>query len=274
MPKIEVGSNLINYDVRGEGTAAILFNHSGASSLGWSERFLETLAEEFTTVTPDYRGTGRSSPASTAFTLADLAADGYAVLKAEHLDTAVVVGTSMGGAVAQEYALAFPEHVSALVLMGTMAGQKHLVPPEPSVLELLRLPEEISLLERWRRLLPTIYSRSFLEKHEDLALELELKGIRFTTQETIAGHSDAVSGFELYEQLESIGVPALIIHGSEDPIIPVENGRILAGRIPGSEYVELEGVGHLPAVERPFEVADYILSFTRRNGIAAFASAV
>ena len=268
MPTIQTDSNRINYDIRGAGSAAILFNHSGTSHLGWSERFLEALAEELTVVTVDYRGTGHSSPASSAFSLLDLAADGHAILKAEGIDDAIVIGTSMGGAVAQEFTLAFPQRVTALVLLGTFAGQEHLVPADPSVLEPLEaLSMPMSKIERWRRLLPTIYSATFLEQHEDLALELELKGSQFTTEETIARHGAAVSEFELYERLSSISAPTLVIHGMEDPIIPVENGRILAGRISNSIYVELEGVGHLPAVEKPFDVAGRILSFARRNGL-------
>lgn len=266
MPTVQTGSNLINYDMRGKGPAAILFNHSAASSLAWSERFLEALAEELTVVTVDYRGTGHSSAASSAFSLFDLATDGQAVLDAEVIDNAIVIGTSMGGAVAQEFALGFPQRVSALVLLGTFAGQQHLVPPDPSVLKRLEaLSAPLSNIERWRRLLPAIYGAEFLERHEDLALELELKGGRFTTEETIARHGAAVSDVELYERLPSLLVPTLVIHGTDDPIMPVRNGRILATRIPKSEYVELDGVGHLPAVERPFEVAGRILSFARQN---------
>ena len=117
MPNTRNGSIVVNYDIRGVGPTAILFNHSGTSNLSWSERFLESLVEAFTIVTPDHRGTGLSSPALSEFSLADLATDGLAVLDAEGIEEAVVIGTSMGGAVAQEFALNFPDRISSLVLL-------------------------------------------------------------------------------------------------------------------------------------------------------------
>lgn len=106
-----------------------------------------------------------------------------------------------------------------------------------------------------------------MKEHEDLALELELKGSRFTTADTIARHGAAVAAFELYERLPSITAPTLIFHGAADPIIPASNGEVLAERIPHSEYVELADVGHLPAVEKPLEVADRVLRFAHQHGV-------
>ena len=268
MATIEIEGKLIGYDVRGKGPAAMLFNHSGTSSLSWSERFLEALAETLTVITIDYRGTGHSSLGSTPFSLRDLAADGRAVLQKEGIARTAVIGTSMGGAVAQEFVLAFPAQVTMLVLLGTFAGQRHRVAPAPEVLEIVEevLPrwDELGSIERWRRLLPTLYGPSFLREHENLALELELKGSRFTTSGTIARHGEAVGAFESHDRLPAISVPTLVVHGAEDPIIPAKNGAVLAGRIPDAAYIELEGVGHLPAVERPLEVADHVLHLARQ----------
>ena len=172
---------------------------------------------------------------------------------------------------AQEFALAFPEQAAALVLMGTFGGQSHFVPPDASVLMLVEeyLPRwmDSGKIEWWRKLLPTLYGTTFLKEHEDLALELELRGSRHTTGATIAAHGAAVGAFELYERLPSISAPTLIVHGTRDPIIPVGNGEILAGRIPDSEYVELKDVGHLPATERPQEIAELVLRFAHQSGI-------
>lgn len=262
MPNARNGSVIVHYDIRGAGPAAILFNHTGTSNLSWSERFLESLAEEFTVVTPDYRGTGLSSPATIEFSLADLAADGLAVLDALKIDQTVVIGTSMGGAVAQEFALHYPERLSSLVLLGTFAGNEHFVAPDPGVMTQFRQAMQVeSKVERCRQTLPASYSLAFLEKHEDLALELELKGLRHVTDDTIRWHGRALSQFDAYDRLPSISVRSLVMHGAADPIIPLENGRILAGRLTDSEFVVLEGVGHLPAVEKPVDVADRIRGF-------------
>jgi len=266
MPSAQNGSIIVNYDIRGSGPAALLFNHTSTSNLSWSERFLESLAEQLTIVTPDYRGTGLSTPASSEFSLSELAADGVAVLDAEGIEKAVVVGASMGGAVAQEFALNFPDRLSSLVLLGTFAGNEHFVPPDPGVMTLFEqaLKAE-SRIERWRQMLPASYSLAFLQSHEDLALELELKGLRYTTDDTIKWHGRALSKFDAYDRLPSISVRSLVMHGTADPIIPFENGQILARKLTNSEFVALDGVGHLPAVEKPLEIADLIRNFTLRT---------
>ena len=270
MPNVTRGSVELNYDVRGTGPAAILFNHSSTSNLSWSERFLESLAEEFTVVTPDYRGTGLSSPVTEEFSIVDLAADGIAVLDEENIDKAIVVGTSLGGAVAQEFALNFPERLTSLVLLGTFAGSKHSVPFNADAIELFEQALQLdSKLERWRKALPVTFSREFLREHEDLALELELKGLRYTTGETLRWHGQAASKFEAHDRLPSISVPSLVIHGTADPILPLENGRILAGQLAESEFVEMGGIGHLPAVERPLETAELIRRFASIRYAAA-----
>jgi pimeloyl-ACP methyl ester carboxylesterase len=146
--------------------------------------------------------------------------------------------------------------------MGTFAGNEHLVPPDPGPVALFEQALAIeSKIERWRHALPATYSPDFLQHFEDLALELELKGLRYTTDDTLRWHGQAVSRFEAYDRLSSVAARCLVIHGTADPIIPFENGEILARRLSDAKMVALEGVGHLPAVEKPLEVADIIRRF-------------
>jgi pimeloyl-ACP methyl ester carboxylesterase len=86
-----------------------------------------------------------------------------------------------------------------------------------------------------------------------------------TSYETIAAHAEACYGY--YAEgcpVERIGVPALVVHGTEDGIVPVENGRMLAARLPNAEYVELRGRGHNLPLEIPAEVARLTLTFLHR----------
>jgi len=148
------GDVIVNFDCKGSGPAILLFNHSATSNLSWSEHFLEFLAVNHTIITPDYRGTGLSSPAVKEFSLLDLASDGLAVLQMEKIERAIIVGTSMGGAVAQEFVLHYPEFVESLVLIGTFAGNKERIPAETWVDDLfLSAFQEQNIVKRWQMVL-------------------------------------------------------------------------------------------------------------------------
>ena len=75
----------------------------------------------------------------------------------------------------------------------------------------------------------------------------------------------AAHAFDGWERLPLIDVPTLVIHGTEDRVLPVENGRRLASRIPGAELVILEGAGHAFHSERADEVNALVLDFLRRH---------
>jgi pimeloyl-ACP methyl ester carboxylesterase len=72
-------------------------------------------------------------------------------------------------------------------------------------------------------------------------------------------------GFDSYERLPELRVPTLIVHGTEDQAIPPANAELLAGRIPGSELVLLEGAGHLYHSEQAAAADAAVLSFIRRH---------
>jgi pimeloyl-ACP methyl ester carboxylesterase len=89
---------------------------------------------------------------------------------------------------------------------------------------------------------------------------------RPTPYATIEAHALACYGFYAEGcEAERIGVPALIVHGDEDLIVPVENGRMLAARIPGAEYVELRGAGHNLPLEDPLGFAELVEGFLNRR---------
>jgi pimeloyl-ACP methyl ester carboxylesterase len=79
-----------------------------------------------------------------------------------------------------------------------------------------------------------------------------------TPRRTVALQSMAIMGFDRSERLESIGAPTLVVHGTEDPLMPPENGRRLAKLIPGATLDELDGVGHLVPWEAPERTAELV----------------
>jgi 3-oxoadipate enol-lactonase len=195
------------------------------------------------------RGTGNLADVPARDSVAAMAADA-----AEDIDgPAHVLGFSMGGYVAMTLALARPELVRSLLLFATGGEGPRRVPRPRHVAdaftEALGLPDE----EFARRTMQFTFSSGWAERNperfeEILAARME----RPTPYETIDAHVKACYAF--YEtgcEAERIAVPTLVVHGDEDLIVPIENGRMLAARLPDVKYVELRRRGHNLMLEDP-----------------------
>jgi len=232
----------------------------GASMLWWEEGFCRLLAEgERFVIRYDHRDTGRSvtyEPGRPEYTGADLIADAVGVLDAYGIPAAHVVGVSAGGAFAQLLALDYPDRVLSLVLISTSPA----TPGERG------LP---SATERYERFVASAtvdwsdersvtgylvdYARMLAGRSRpfDEAAIQELVRRDVERAHNIAAsenHGLAAEGEMPRAPLSTIAVPALVIHGTEDPMFPLEHGEALAREIPGARLLTLEEAGH--GVER------------------------
>jgi len=231
---------------------------AGLGQGAWAWRDVVPLLDR-EAITFDNRGTGALSSEPARRTIADVAEDALAQVDGP----ADIVGLSMGGYVAMTIALSRPEAVRSLVLAGTGAGgpdrmrrPKHVA---DAFFAALRLPYE----EYARRTMPYTFSDGWAERNpERFEAILTARLERPTPYSTIEAHADACYAF--YRAgcaVERISAPTLVIHGSEDLIVPVENGRMLAERIPGARYVELPGSGHNLPPEEPETFAGLVNEF-------------
>ena len=214
-------------------------------------------------------GTGALRDEPARGSVHEMAADAAALLDAP----AHVVGLSMGGYVALTLALAQPELVRSLVLVGSGGGGPGRVPRPFHVArafqEAMGSPQE----EFARRTMPFTFAPGWTEANPERFDEIvALRAAQPTSYENILTHAEACYAF--YREgceAERISVPALVVHGDEDLIIPVENGRMLAARLPDVEYVELAGHGHNLPLEIPDALAGLVSRFLSR--VEAGASA-
>jgi 3-oxoadipate enol-lactonase len=259
MPVVTAGEIELSYERSGSGPPLLMIMGMSGTALSWGEPFLEPLRDEFETIVYDHRGVGSSSRMEEPFTIAQLAEDAVALLAALEIDSAHVLGISMGGMVAQELALSDPELVRTLTLGCTYCGGEGSALADQEVMQ--KLAEAMFSGDRARTIRASWeanLSPSFAADDEAYARFLEIAGLRAVAAEVIMAQIQAIGGHHTSAQLPSIELPTLVMHGTLDQMLPVQNGRMIAGLIPGSQLEIFDGVGHLFFWERPAQAAELV----------------
>jgi pimeloyl-ACP methyl ester carboxylesterase len=228
----------------------------GGSMLWWEEGFCRILAGGGRFVIRyDHRDTGRSAtykPGCPGYTGADLVGDAVGVLGAYEISAAHVVGVSAGGAFAQLLALEFPERVLSLVLISTSPaapGDRDLPPPAGEFGQFVSTAEVdwtdresvIAYRVAYKRLLAG-GRRPFDETAMRALVRRDVERARDFG--AMQNHDLLAEGESSSKPLSSVKVPTLVIHGTADPMFPLEHGEALAGEIPGAQLLRLEDAGH------------------------------
>lgn len=237
--------------------AVLLVMGAKASMLWWDEEFCRRLAGAgIRVIRYDHRDTGKSTcrePGRPDYWLADLAGDAFGVLDAFGTGRAHVVGMSMGGVVGQVMALTRPERVATLTAIATTPiGYEgpDLPMMDEGVLAHHMRAGEVDWADREAAIDFLVESQRILvgsarEFDEEAARRLatrevdRARNIASTVNHAMIGGWDAWGGL-----LGRIGCPTLVIHGTEDPVLPIGHGRAIAEGVPGARLMELERVGH------------------------------
>jgi pimeloyl-ACP methyl ester carboxylesterase len=234
----------------------LLVQGVGASMLWWDEGLCRTLsgAGRFV-IRYDHRDTGRSityEPGHPGYTGADLLADAAGVLDAYGIPCAHVVGVSAGGAFAQLLALEFPDRVRSLVLISTSAvspGDRELPTPTDQFRQFVSTAtvdwsdrdSVVDYVVGYSRMLAGD-QRRFDEVHMRDLVRHDIERARDFA--ALRNHDLLTEGESASAPLSSITAPTLVIHGTADPMFPVEHGEALADEIPDARLLRLHGAGH------------------------------
>ncbi len=276
MSKAKINDIEMYYEVRGptslpEGQAEplLLIMGLGANATSW-EMQIPDFSREYRVIAFDNRGAGRSDKPQSPYTMPQMADDAVGLLDHLAIGSAHVFGMSMGGMIAQDLALRYPQRVRALVLGGTMAGGPNAVLAGPQLIQQWASTATLPLEQAIENGLHFLYSDEFIARNRDRLMQraLEMAHLQPPMQ-ALQRQFMAVVQFNTYERLGEIKAPTLIIAGTDDKIVPAENARILAEKIPGAELVELEGAGHGFLAEKAAETNSTVLAFLRRHGAGA-----
>lgn len=271
MPYAYADDCALYYERRGEqhlhSTPVLLIAGYGANLAGWSPLLVDSLSQRHRLILFDNRGAGNSGKPPGPYTMGQFADDAATVLDAAGIETAHVLGVSMGGMIAQNFALRHAERVRGLILGCTLPcgpQSPDVTPPSEAVMRVLLAPRTDDAAQDIRNLWPILYSDEFVEHHRDLLEEwLRVKSAYpQAPQHALESQMHAVTEtHNVLDRLHEIRQPTLVLTGSADVLIPPQNSRLIAGRIPNAELIEYEGVGHDFVEEAGRRVVDDILRF-------------
>jgi len=226
----------IAWERTGAGAPLLLIHGLGYARWGW-EPVVEPLSRSFDVLLFDNRGIGESDAPPGPYTAAQMATDAVQVLDEAGVGRAHVLGTSLGGMVAQELARARPERVDKLVLACTTAGGAQAYPmPERTV----RLMTNGATLRE--------FVENALEPDPRAELVERILEHRLATAqapEAWAAQAAAGATFDAHDRAGAIAAPALVLHGDGDVVVDPRNGELLAGLLPHASLEVFPGGGHL-----------------------------
>jgi 3-oxoadipate enol-lactonase len=238
-------------EVDGSGEPVLLIMGLGMAATAWW-RTIPVLAKRFRVISFDNRGSGRSDCPKGPYTLKQLAEDALAVLDAAGEESAHVYGMSLGGMIAQQLALHHPERVRKLVLgASTPGGMQHEL-PDKTTLTFFERRADMSAEEGVWASIPYNYGAATRERNAGRIGEDVVQRLRFPPpSDGYKAQLAAAWRYDATTRLHALRMPTLVLHGSEDRMIPVSNGRRLAEAIPGAQLEILEGAGHLFMTDDP-----------------------
>jgi len=272
MPQVHANGIRIEYDTFGrrEDRPLLLVMGLGAQMILWDEAFCEALAAAgHFVVRYDNRDVGLSEkldaagvpnvaellakaaagePVAVPYTLGDMAADGLGVLDALDLPAAHVCGASMGGMIVQTMAIETPGRLRSLTSIMSSTGNRDLPPAKPEAMAALMSPpgrNRDEQLDRAVAVSQVIGSPAFRQTEQEIRARAARAFDRAFYPTGVARQMAAVAaGGSRKARLQSVRLPALVIHGRADPLVPVEAGIDTHEALAGSELLLIDGMGH------------------------------
>jgi pimeloyl-ACP methyl ester carboxylesterase len=240
----QAGEQTLFYTVSGRGGPALVLIHgAGGSHLHWPAALRRMPGATIYAV--DLPGHGRSEGPGRE-RIEDYAADIVRFMDGVGVPRGVLVGHSMGGAIAQMIALTAPERVAGLVLVGTGARLR----VAPALLD--------GILQDARGALTLITEWAWGPGADPAMVARGRQIMARVNPRVVWGDFAACDRFDVREQVGEITAPTLVITGSEDRMTPPKFGQWLAEHIPGARFVLVEGAGHMVMLEKPDQVASAV----------------
>ena len=270
MPTVKVNDIDIYYEIHGNGEPLVLICGLGGDVTRWY-RNIPGLSRDFRVIAFDNRGAGRSDKPDIPYSMSMMCDDIAGLMDALDIEKAHIFGISMGGMITLNFGILHPDRVMSLMPGCTRPGGSHNILGEPGSSSILS-PDLIAVMspeDRGRAFLPSLWSEAYIENNPDIVDEyIEKTSVYPQDPVGYTRQMAAADAHDVYDRLPDITAPSLVIHGSEDSLIPADNARIIAECIPGAELVVLEGLGHGFYSQEPEMVNGILIDFMKRHALS------
>jgi pimeloyl-ACP methyl ester carboxylesterase len=255
------GGVRLAYELDGAGPPLLLIHGLGYERHGWGP-LPGLLAQRFSVIRFDNRGVGGSDVPPGPYSPRAMAEDAVAVLRAAGFERAHVLGTSLGGMVAQELALSWPERVDRLVLACTQPAGADVMPlPRRTVDAFARFPT-MEPAAGLRLMIGNSLADATVAARPELVDEVFAYRLQYPPPlEGWQAQAAANLGWDVRERLAELQLPVLVLTGTADNVVDPAGSALLAERIRGARLVRFEAGGHLFFWEQPEPVAAVLEEF-------------
>jgi len=262
LPTIKVNDINIYYEIHGEGFPYVMISGSPCDVNWWIPEQIEAPSKYFKTIIFDNRGSGRTDKSVMDYSIKMFADDTVGLMNALNIEKAHVLGVSMGGMIAQEIALNYPERVEKLVLCCTHCGGSKQVYPSNEIIQMMMTPRKMTPEELVNEILSLCFTDDFFKNNPDFIESYKQRILKIPISlDSYQRQVSAEMGFSTAMRLKKIEAPTLILHGTEDVLVPPKNAEILAKRIPGAKMIMLDKTAHFLFQPYPERVSIMINDF-------------
>lgn len=251
------------YKVSGEGEAIVLISGFTADHHVW-DSVVGLLVQSYQVITFDNPSCGQSYTAGQDLTVKAIADTAIALCDHLNIDKAHFMGSSMGGSVVQTIAHQYPDRVHKAIVCCSFSSSSRFAYLQAAYARADLFKEGVSDEAMVRWVFAGIFSGYFIKAHVNELLPLFLNNPYPQNEEAFRSQLNALKNFESDEWLCEITVPCLFVAGDEDALCFPKHIKAMVNKVPNAQYLEIEGVGHLPHVEKPELFVKEILAFIQR----------
>lgn len=254
MPKIQVNNIKLSYHIIGNGSPVVLIAGLGMDHMCWLYQ-IPDLHRKYQLILPDNRGIGESKGSDDQYTTAMMADDIAGLLTRLNMSKAHIIGTSMGGMIAQEFALHHPKMVDKLLLCSTFAKHPEMIDYLRKKLRQIRNrnnndtsplhSDSFSFGPVYLFLLSQVFDENYLTMHQTMiASTLQRFLNQETFVETFLKQLHAIFHHDTLDRLSQITAETLVITGNNDSLVPPQCSKTLASKIPQARLQIIENATH------------------------------